>query len=159
MPDSIDDYDLEILSEIRGLYETVDPVPDGLTERLKFALTVQALHADVAELTQTPLAASRASEDVEGAEVAQTITFASGALSLMVSLADKTVEGVTVDGWVTRGGATVELQVRNQVISAVADEHGRFVMEAVPRGPGNFVIWPDPAAAGASPVVTPTIEL
>lgn len=158
MSDSIDEHDLEVLAGIRSLYEVADPVPADLNERLKFALTVQALHAEVAELVQTPLVASRSVEELDDAELAQTITFTSGSLSLMVSLADATVDSVTVDGWVTRGGAGIELQVGNHIFEATADANGRFVLDAIPRGPGHFVIWPNPDSSDA-PVVTPTIEL
>ncbi|MEE8600623.1 carboxypeptidase regulatory-like domain-containing protein [Euzebya tangerina] len=160
MRDALDEIDDQILGEVRSLYQRVDPVPPELGDRLKFALTVQALHAEVAELTEVPLAAARASQpDLQGAELAQTITFTSGSLSVMISLADSTSDEVSVDGWVTRGGARIELQVANTVYETVADEHGRFVFEAVPHGPAHVVIWPNPERSDDRPVITPTIEL
>ena len=42
--DAIDAQDLANLRAVRDLFAHADPVPSDLAERMKFALTVQALH-------------------------------------------------------------------------------------------------------------------
>ncbi|WP_370326334.1 hypothetical protein [Euzebya sp.] len=155
MDETIDATDLVILDALREVHSHLDPAPAGLEERLKFALTVHGLHAEVAELTRTPLSVARADEVTH----TESITFASGTVSLMVSFSDQTADSVTVDGWVTRGGAEVELQIGNGIHAARADVHGRFTLRDVPRGRGSFVIWPDPDTDGSRPVVTPAVDL
>jgi len=46
----LDDLDRSILDTVAEVFRAADPVPAGLTEAIKFALTVQAMHAEVAEL-------------------------------------------------------------------------------------------------------------
>ena len=46
----LDDFDSTILDTVAEVFRAADPVPAGLAEDIKFALTVQALHAEVAEL-------------------------------------------------------------------------------------------------------------
>ena len=152
-----DATDSSIIAAVGELYARVDPPPAGLEDRLKMALTVHALHADVAELTAVPLAAATRAETA--GERVDTVTFTSGSISLMVSLSDLTDATATVDGWVTRGGARVELQVGNELHEATADAHGRFVLRQVPRGRAHFVVWPNPELPDDRPVVTPTIDL
>ncbi|HUG86199.1 MAG TPA: hypothetical protein VMM13_16665 [Euzebya sp.] len=156
MDDPWDPADTTILAEVEELYARLDPPPAGLEDQLKLALTVHALHAELAELTAVPLAEATRSD---AAARTDTVTFTSGTLSLMVSLSDLTDTTATVDGWVTRGGARVELQVANMVRTATADAHGRFVMRAVPRGRAHFIMWPNPDRPDDRPVVTPTIDL
>ena len=48
----LDESDVALLAALRALHAELDPVPAGLTDDVKFALTVQALHAEVAELTR-----------------------------------------------------------------------------------------------------------
>ena len=48
--DAIDARDLANLGQVRDLFAHADPVPSDLAERIKFEITVRALHAEVAEL-------------------------------------------------------------------------------------------------------------
>ncbi|MDT4944611.1 MAG: hypothetical protein QOH14_1344, partial [Pseudonocardiales bacterium] len=46
----IDAADIQVLAQLAQLYETLDPVPDNLIERIKFGITLDSLHAEIAEL-------------------------------------------------------------------------------------------------------------
>ena len=46
----IDDIDIANLHRMAQLYELLDPVPAGLVERIQFGITLDALHAEIAEL-------------------------------------------------------------------------------------------------------------
>ncbi|MDN5797878.1 MAG: hypothetical protein L0H79_19330 [Intrasporangium sp.] len=159
--DAIDERDFATLGHLRDLYDRADPVPAGLGERLKFAITVQALHAEVAELTQSALLATRGtSRQVESTRI-DSVTFSAPSVGLMVSVSQsEDREGhVRIDGWVTRPGAVVEAVMEDRAVTAGADANGRFVVHDLPHGPIHFVIRVDPSDPKARPVITPTIEV
>lgn len=152
---ALDAVDERILGEIRSLTARMDPTPAGLTSRVKYALTVQALHAEVAELVELTPAATRGVD----AQRTETITFAHGALSLMVNIGADPGSHARVDGWVTSGRSEIEAVASGTSFFAVADENGRFVLEHVPRGRVYFVVRVTSDEGPARPVVTPVIEI
>lgn len=153
----IDDTDLQILAELGDLWDTLDPVPDDLTLEIRFRLSVQALHAEVAELhgdaddgvqptSQVPeLAGAGAFRD--GAPVrTDTLTFRCDQLSSMVTVASLAADMVRVDGWVTVPECAVEMRVlardrrgRPLVHQTRADEVGRYTFDEVETGPAQLV--------------------
>lgn len=149
----IDAVDGEVLAAIARTVQVVDPMPDGLTDRIRFELTLAALHAEVAELQE--LSAAPAGVRADTYEIADTISFTGTRVSLMVSIAIGSPDAGTVriDGWIMTPGTTVELWQDGDRYPAVADGDGRLVWEEVPRRPTRFLIL------GGPPVVTPRIEL
>lgn len=153
---AIDVQDARVLGQVASLYQTLDPVPSGLVERIRFGITLEAMHAEIAELQRGgPLVGVRADEMTE----AQTITFTSPSLTTMVTITPTSAELLRIDGWITPGtDVLIELRVADGVHTTTADEDGRFVLEDLPHGFAQFVIRP-PAGSGQPPVVTPSIEL
>ena len=155
----LDEADRRVLAAVRELFSRTDPMPSGLTDRLKFEITLAALNAEVAELQELPLAGARA--DTQPLAPTDSVTFTSSRYSLMVSVssaADDAPAGtVRIDGWVTGGRASVEVRVAGTSLSAITDAGGRFVIDEVPRGSARFVLRPDNTDDG--PVITPAIEL
>ena len=151
----LDEIDDRILAAIADVLRANDPVPAGLADDVKFALTVQALHAEVAELqrlgAETALARSEYTRT-------QTLTFSAEALSAMVTLSPIDDDEVRVDGWVTGldASATVELRADSGTTTAEVDEDGRFTFERAPRGLVRFVFLP---TGDIRPVITPTVEI
>ena len=160
--DAVDATDLRNLAEIRGLFSRTDPVPADLTERLKFAITVQALHAEIAELTDNALLATRGSahpaDQVEPTPT-DSVTFTAASVSLMVSATPDDDDRVRIDGWVTSPGAHVDAVTSEGTSTVVTDANGRFVLEDLPHGPVHFVIRIDPDDKELRPVITPTIQV
>ncbi len=156
-PGPLDEVDAEILAETRRIYARMDPVPAWLPERVKYAMSVRMLEAEVAELTQMPMAAARS----ETGERIDSISFSGSRVSLMVNLSAES-DGVRVDCWVTLGGAMVEMRFTSEGAGApraqVCDEHGRCAFSALPSGPVHFVVWAD-ADKSMPPIITPTINL
>jgi hypothetical protein len=152
----IDADDLRILTQVAAIYDTVDPVPSSLVERIQFGITLDALHAEIAELQRSgDLVGVRGDELTE----AQTITFTSASLTTMVSITPTSADLVRIDGWITPGeGVSVELRLESGSRHTVADEDGRFVLDDLPHGYAQFVIRP-PAGSSRPAVVTPSIEL
>jgi hypothetical protein len=151
----VDRVDLATLDRIAQLYAKLDPVPASLVDRIQFGITLDSLHAEIAELQRSADIVGVRSEGMPGA---QTITFTSANFTTMVTITVVTTEIVRIDGWVVPGaGVTVELRTGDGLLSTTADEDGRFVFDSVARGMAQFVIRAlDPEAA---PVLTPSIEL
>lgn len=151
----IDDVDLAALGHVRALFETLDPVPRDLLNRIQFGLTLDALEAEVAELQRSgDLVGVRADGDGD----VQTVTFTSSALSTMVTITPTSPDRARIDGWIAPGGGVeVELRVVDHSLAAVADSDGRFVFDDVPRGLAQFVLRAP--GAGSRAVVTPSIEI
>ncbi|HET7397237.1 MAG TPA: hypothetical protein VFJ94_01845 [Intrasporangium sp.] len=157
----IDDRDDATLAHLRQLFAHADPVPAGLVERMELALTVQALHAEVAELIEAELLATRGTAPPSPGEATRTesVTFQAPSLRLMVSVAPGGDDDVVrLDGWVTRAGAQVDVVTAAGTRTVTSDEHGRFAFDDVPRGRTSFVVRVGDGA-GTRPVITPAVEL
>ncbi|MGL4744892.1 MAG: hypothetical protein ACRCZD_12275 [Phycicoccus sp.] len=154
----LDEIDAQLLRATAALFDTIDPVPAGLVEDVKFALTVQALQAEVAELQRTG-----ADEYLVRSEYTQTqtLTFSAESVSAMVTLTPSSAGTVRIDGWVTGHDGPVRAEVRDAafatVASAVTDDDGRFVVEGLDHGLVRFVFRPDDL--DVSPVITPAVEI
>ncbi|SHJ53470.1 hypothetical protein SAMN02745244_02723 [Tessaracoccus bendigoensis DSM 12906] len=147
----LDRDDFRLLSAVASAATSFDPPPNDLVTRIMLAVSLDLMEAELATLVAAPMAMARTEHPL----APETITFTSSAASLMIAL-DGDNGDVRVDGWVT-GGTQVELHTGREVLPQTADETGRLVWQAVPRGPVRFLIRP--LLAGASPVITPTIEL
>jgi hypothetical protein len=157
--DAIDGQDLRHLGQLRGLFAHADPMPHDLTERIKFALTVHALHAEVAELMDSALLTTRGEAAVESAPI-ESVTFRAAVVSLMVTANESNLEGrVRLDGWVTVPGAAVEVVTADGSTTLKSDANGRFVLDDLSHGPVHFVIVIDPEDERSRPVITPSIQI
>ena len=152
---TLDDVDAHVLDQLRHLHEVVDPPPADLADRVKFAMTVAALEAEVADIVS-----SATLETVRGTDYdrADTVTFASDGLSVMVSIEHGATTKADIVGWVSETGVEVELRERGRTRTAVVDEEGRFSFTGVERGLVNFVLRRRGDVA-APPIITPAIEL
>lgn len=152
----MDELDGELLTRLSSMYDASDPLPPGLIERLQFGITLDALHAEIAELQRMDeFAGARGGEATE----VQTITFTSSNLTTMVTITKAGVDRVRVDGWAAPGGGlSVELRGAGEPLHTVADSDGRFVFEDVPRGLAQFVLRA-PEGMAQPPVITPAIDL
>lgn len=150
-----DSIDEEILRELREVSSRLDPCPADLTERITFALTVQALQAEVAELTSQAELVARSFAMPEPAE-ATTVTYSTDGLSIMITVAPDRPGRVRVDGWLTCGQAEVELDLgKDGTRTVVADDDGRFVLADLPHGVAHLLVRPP----DGRPVITPKFTL
>jgi hypothetical protein len=148
--------DRRILNRLAELVERADPVPPGLVESIGMALTIEAMHAEVAELhlVGEPALAVRADEtSIE----AGTITFTTDVLTVMISVHAEAGR-VRVDGWAAPAGElSVELHQGGEVTSTTSDADGRFAFSDIERGPARLVLRRP--SEPTVPIVTPQIEL
>ena len=151
----LDDVDAFVLTQIRHLHEVLDPPPVDLTDRITFAMSVAALEAEVAEIVS-----SATLETVRGTEYdrADTVTFASDGLSVMVSIEPGATLTVDIVGWVSEPDVEVELRERGRTRTVTTDADGRFTFAAVERGLVSFVLRRR-ADLSAPPIITPAIEV
>ncbi|WP_427384462.1 carboxypeptidase regulatory-like domain-containing protein [Janibacter sp. G56] len=149
----LDDVDDQILEQLRSVAAKVDPVPAGMTDDIKFALTARALQAEIAELELLGAGELVRSVDYTRAE---TLSFTSTGLTVMVTVTAVDSATVRIDGWVT--GASVEVEIREvgRETRATPDEDGHFAARSVRRGMVQFVFHP---TDGGRPVITPAVDL
>ena len=96
----IDETDIRVLRRMAGVYSIVDPVPPALVDRIQFGITLDALHAEIAELQRSgDLVGVRSQEATE----AQTVTFTSESTTTMVTITPVSADRVRIDGWVAPG--------------------------------------------------------
>ncbi|MEO7060547.1 MAG: carboxypeptidase regulatory-like domain-containing protein [Lapillicoccus sp.] len=158
----LDARDVEALRLLRSVYEGSDPVPEGLVERVKFAITLDDLEAEVARLQRDsvpdgmPELVSRS----DGLLKARTVTFTSDTVTTMVTITPIDARTVRLDGWAAPGAhLDIELRVGDTSRHVIADEDGRFVFESVEHGLAQLVLRPAEEGDGGHPVITPAIEL
>lgn len=152
----IDDFDLKALATLRSIWQASDPVPSGLAERAKFAMSVAALEAEVAEITTMTAEAAGVRSTVY--DRASTVTFSSEQLSAMITIEVVDNGTARVSGWVTNGPTHVELRERSRTQETTTDDEGRFTFVSVERGLAHLVMR-RVDDEGARPVITPAIEI
>ncbi|WP_418277882.1 hypothetical protein ACNHYB_07920 [Isoptericola jiangsuensis] len=150
----LDRIDVALLARIAELDARLDPMPEGLVERSRFAMTLASLEAEVMELqvVEAPAGSVRSGAPVE----TRTITFTHERLTVMIALSAGTERGtVRVDGWLAPAEVLhIELRLPEGTLTTRSDEDGRFVLDDVPRGPASLLV-----RQGETPVTTPVIEL
>ena len=159
--DPMDQQDLDILSDIVGIHDVLDPMPEMLPDVILFALGATDLDGEMARLVESEagLVGTRAAAQMEHA---RRVTFSSDNLTVMVAVEPQAGGSVRLDGWAAPGGALhVELRCGDALLTTECDESGRFVFETVPVGPAQLVLHPtaESDAAIRVPVVTPAIQL
>ncbi|HET7761229.1 MAG TPA: carboxypeptidase regulatory-like domain-containing protein [Phycicoccus sp.] len=151
----LDTLDATILEAVREVHEAVDPVPADLLDRIAFAMSVASLEAEVAEIVSESALATVRGTDYDRAD---TVTFASEGLSVMVTIEHSGATRADIAGWASVGDLEVELRERSRTRTTVADEDGRFTFAGVERGLVNFVLRRRTGDALA-PIITPAIEI
>ncbi len=152
-PDSpMDALDSEILRQLSGMFDVLDPARDDMADEVLFAISLAALDAELATLEDASSLQLRTSSAIP----TDAVTFTSSALQLMVS-ATRDDGSLRIDGWITGGGLEVELISGTTSRSATSDAQGRLVWRGVPPGPIRFLMHP--VDGSARPVLTPVIEL
>jgi hypothetical protein len=151
----LDTVDATIIEALRDVHETLDPMPGDLLDRIKFAMSVASLEAQVAEIVSESVTAAVRGTDYDRAD---TVTFASDGLSVMVSIEHSGAARADIVGWASEGDLEVELRERSRTRTTTTDEDGRFTFAGVERGLVNFVLRRGGDDTGA-PIITPAIEI
>ncbi|EHR53312.1 hypothetical protein SacmaDRAFT_5146 [Saccharomonospora marina XMU15] len=142
-----------LLLELDRFVHELDPPPDDLVERVQFALALEDLDVEVARW-------ERADALTGVRSVAQgTITFTVSDLTVMINLTE-TGQRHRIDGWlVPEGQYTVEVRVAgHDSFTTVADDGGRFVLNDVPSGTTQIVVYIGGESCRRT-IVTPAVVL
>lgn len=157
-----DEMDMANLTAVRELYDQIDPMPVGLVERTRFAVTLEYMDAEVAKLVETDSLA-RVRSALGTTEEARTIIFESKTVTVMVSVSPVGDDTVRIDGWLTpEEPYRVEVRTPDAQFQSEADATGRFSVAELPRGVFRMVIRPPKAGntpANAPVVITPSVVL
>jgi hypothetical protein len=154
----LDDVDLGLLDDIREIFQTVDPMPADLPERIQFFLSFRDLEIEVARLAEEDLSAA----GVRGTEQSRTITFDSESLTVMIRIDANRDGTVRLDGWLAPPQRReIEIKTAADPLSGSSDEQGRFAFARVPRGTAQLIVRPDGQgqSKGGPSVVTPALIL
>ena len=156
----LDTTDAVMLAEVARLYEEVDPVPDGLTDRLSFALALDELYAEVAEMSRVPMDLAGIRGDLAAVRT-ETLTFTAESLTAMITVTHVGPDRVRVDGWVAPAqGLPVRLRMQQGRLETLANAAGRFSFDDLPDGFVQLSFHPATGGdCGGSAVVTPSFEL
>lgn len=132
----------DMADELRLMWQRLDPVPVGLTDRVLFALQLEQLTAADLDLELLRLTDEQvgAGAGARGGDDVRTVTFTGAHLTVMLAVG-ATPEGRRVDGWVAPGGARL-LEVRTSagVAQHRCDATGRFTLPDVPAGHLQLVL-------------------
>lgn len=144
--------DVALLDAVWTVLAAADPMPPDLVTRVRFAIDLDDVDAEVSRLVELPVLAAARSD-----EFARLVTFQSDSLTIMVTLEEATDGTTRIDGWLTPAACRrIEVRCLAGPMSTESDDTGRFSVNAVPSGNVRLVVHD----AGGSPrVITPTIEI
>jgi len=146
------DDDVALLAAVRTMLETADPLPPGLVDRVRFAIELDDVDAELLRLVElSSLVAARSDE------FTRLVTFQGDSLTIMITL-EQGADGTTrIDGWLTPAACRrIEVRCPAGPLSTESDDTGRFSLDAVPAGTVRLVVHD---AASTHRVITPTIEV
>jgi hypothetical protein len=156
---ALDTTDQELLGEVATMLDDLDPVPEDLVARVQFALALDAMYDEVAQMTRVRDDALAVRTDLADAVRTETLTFSAERLTAMVTISAAGPGLVRIDGWITPAGVRrVSLRMQGADRDVDSDESGRFVAADVREGFVQLVFHP----AGADDeglVVTPLFKL
>ncbi len=153
--------DAQLWRDLATMWESLDPMPPELVERVLVALATDDLDGEY-ELLHLVERSERLA-GARGASEALTISFSGASFSLLLRVSGLGTAFRRVDGWVTpahRMRVTVRQQDRTW--QADVDESGRFELPRVPGGLSRFWLFGRQAAASNEEqelFATPAFEL
>jgi len=128
-----EDYaaDAALFARMRSVWETVDPAPADLIDRMVAAVAVEDLSREYALLTLVDGAQFAA---VRGEADTATLQFSDGTTTVLVHVTATDDGGRRVDGWVDAPALAIRLSQGGREWSAEPAEHGRFAFDDVKPG-------------------------
>jgi hypothetical protein len=153
-----DGDDVELLAELANLYAAADPVPDGLADRILFALDLDTIDQELARLDERLVGAA----GTRGAERTSAVTFSSDSLTAMITITPVDATSIRLDGWASPGDSlSVELITAQGSRHATASPEGRFEFDGLAPGWVKLIFHDVDRGDGRSvcQVVTQPVEI
>jgi hypothetical protein len=148
-----------VLVDLAAMWRAVDPVPPALVDKVLVAVETENLDAEYELLhlveRSRDLAGARSAGD------AVTISFSTGAFSLLLRVSEVSGGQRRVDGWVSPPQPMqVTATQPERSVSAVVDALGRFEIARLPSGLTRFwLVSEDGSDSAEQSFATPTFEL
>lgn len=130
--------DAALFARLRHVWETVDPVPADLIDRMVAAVAVHDLSREYALLTLTSSADDLAA--VRGENDTATLQFSDGKTSVLLHISATEQGARRVDGWVDADPLAIRLVRGDQEWTRDAAEHGRFAFDDVTPGLARLIL-------------------
>jgi hypothetical protein len=147
----MDELDAAILAGVREYWESVDPVPSMLVDRIRFAIDLENVDVEVLRLTELEKVAA-----ARGDENSRMITFDSRSLTIMIGVGSNADDTYRIDGWLTPPAShPIELRTGERTLDTESDASGRFAFGSVAAGLVQLVVRRE---AGQT-VTTPAFSL
>jgi len=134
--EGFDRLDGKILRNVREFWETVDPVPATLVERIRFAVQLDEAETAVPRMDEFSLLSAN-----RGDELSRIYTFGCCAFTMMMKVSARSEGAVRVDGWLCPPvRLPIEMRTAAGVVATTADADGRFALHDVPAGTAQLVV-------------------
>ena len=144
-----------LLGSLATMWDSRDPVPQGLVNRVLVALAIGDLDVEYELLHLTERSSQLAG--TRGSEEAITFTFDSEDLSMVLRVSSTGTESCRVDGWITPSRTMTVTATQSGVsVEAHVVDAGRFEFPELKPGPTRFLLHPDTTTTN---LVTPAIDL
>ncbi len=152
----LDDVDDAVLDRLAAAWSHRDPVPDSLVAGVTFAVALDEVYAEVADIQREgarPLSGVRgATADAE----APGMSFSTNDLTMTIMASPRDRGRLRIDGWLTPPEvAVVGLRLPGET-RRLAPEQGRFWFDDVPHGHVQLFVEDDD---GDIVMITPAVEL
>lgn len=149
--------DAALFARLRAVWETVDPVPADLVDRMVAAVAVADLTREYALLT---LVESSQPAAVRGEADTLTLQFSDGRTSVLLHVSETDEHTRRIDGWVDATTLAIRLFQDDREWSADPGEGGRFAFEDVPPGLSSIrLVIRDDDEGGLREFMTPHFEV
>ncbi len=145
-----------LLDSLADVWDTHDPVPDALVERVLVALAIEDLDVAYELLSLTSRRAELVGARAGGEAI--TFTFDSDDVSMVLRVSSTGPDTCRVDGWITplRALTVTASQGGRSVVANILDA-GRFEFPELRSGATRFLLHPD--ANPTTNLVTPAVDL
>lgn len=140
-----------IFTNLRAMYEVLDPPPDHLTDAMIAAVAAEDVDAEYELLSL--LSRSNDLAGTRGSGVL-TIEFSHDETSVLLRVAELDDDQRRVDGWVTGADGTEARLVADERSTTAPLTDGRFEFASVPAGLIRIYF-----SGGATELATPTFEI
>jgi hypothetical protein len=148
--------DAELFRALRRTWETVDPEPVDLVDRMVAAVAAADLSDEYALLT---LVADAETAAVRGDAEMLTLQFSDGTTSVLLHVSATESGRRRIDGWVDGAALSIELE-QDAGSWTTASDGGRFAFDDVPPGMSRLRVMMDKTVDGGSAELrTPRFEV
>ncbi len=134
MTDVRDLRDEDLVAALAAGWQSRDPVPADLAQRMVFTVALASLEEEV-ELLRL-VGADQACVGTRADDPARTLTFSTDRLTMMVTISERPGDRIRIDGWIdppASGEVTLRYDGTDSRCSEVDDE-GRFALDNLSGG-------------------------